>query len=320
MKNSAKIAIVLSLALCLDGCHFPGNGAAHIPTIAPDLLTVNATATADPSILETREVTEPVGPVWDESQWQESEPISPQPGDTSASWQPELAEDYPADTQCGPMELLEKWLAVEGLTMEDLEDCRQLILVSAQESDGAETITCCYEKGSDGAWQPVERLSDLQGWVGKNGIIHHRKRNTDTSPAGLWSLGLAFGNEAKPEGLNMPWRAITPNSEWVCDEESPYFNTWQERGDPTLAYTWNDDVEHLADYQTQYAYACVICYNTAPYTIPNRGCAIFLHCSTGPTGGCVGLEREDMLRVLLWLNPEENPHILITGYESGAQR
>ena len=152
------------------------------------------------------------------------------------------------------------------------------------------------------------------------GIMHHRKRNTDTSPAGLWSLGLAFGNEAKPEGLNMPWRAITPNSEWVCDEESPYFNTWQERGDPTLAYTWNDDVEHLADYQTQYAYACVICYNTAPYTIPNRGCAIFLHCSTGPTGGCVGLEREDMLRVLLWLNPEENPHILITGYESGAQR
>lgn len=115
----------------------------------------------------------------------------------------------------------------------------------------------------------------------------------------------------------MPWRDVTPASDWVCDENSPYFNTWQERGDPNLE-PWSDDVEHLEDYPTQYAYACVIAYNTPPGPVlPDRGCAIFLHCSTGPTAGCVGLPEPDMRAVLRWLDPEKNPHILITGYEGG---
>jgi L,D-peptidoglycan transpeptidase YkuD (ErfK/YbiS/YcfS/YnhG family) len=116
----------------------------------------------------------------------------------------------------------------------------------------------------------------------------------------------------------MPWGNVTPNSDWVCDANSIYFNTWQERDDPTLESGWDyGDVEHLEDYVTQYAYAVVIQYNTPPYTIPDRGCAIFLHCSRGATGGCIGLNETDMLDTLLWLDPELNPHILITGYQKG---
>lgn len=111
--------------------------------------------------------------------------------------------------------------------------------------------------------------------------MHGRKRNSDTSPAGLWSLGLAFGNSQKPAGLKMPWRDVTPNTDWVCDADSIYFNTWQERDDPTVTEAWSDDVEHLEDYPNAYAYACVIRFNTPPYTIPERGCAIFFHCSKG---------------------------------------
>lgn len=249
-----------------------------------------------------------------------TEPPTPaipyQIGDTTPTWRPELAENYPQDGDCDTNMLLEKWMAVEGLTTADLDarNCRQLILASAQPSDGVTTLTVCYERGADGSFQPVPGLEGLQGFVGKSGILHDRRRNTNTSPAGLWAIGTAFGNEAPPEGLKLPWRQVTPNSDWVCDDQSPYFNTWQERGNPNLI-PWSDDVEHLEDYPTQYAWACVIEFNRPPDVVPDRGCAIFLHCSKGGTGGCVGLRREDMLSVLKWLDAEKNPYILITGTE-----
>lgn len=275
--------------------------------------------TEDGAIASSAAPTEPerIYAVWDESSYQNGAPISPQPGDTQAAWQPDMAEIFPADRDCNEMELLEKWMAVEGLTPEDLDarECNQLVLVAAQEPDGIQTETVCYQREADGAWQAVTGLSGMHGWVGGNGIMHGRKRGSDTSPAGLWSLGLAFGNSPKPAGLKMPWRDVTPNSDWVCDEASIYFNSWQERGDPSVLDMWSDDVEHLEDYQSAYAYACVIRFNTAPYTIAERGCAIFFHCSKGATGGCIGLPESDVVNTLLWLDPQENPYILITGYQ-----
>lgn len=257
--------------------------------------------------------------VWDESDYQKGVPASPQPGDTKDSWNPSLAEAYPPDRECSDMELLEKWMAVEGLTMKDLDErgCRQLVLVAAQETDGIQTCTSCYQKQTDGSWNSVDGLTQMRGWTGNNGIMHGRKRNSNTSPAGLWSLGLTFGNARKPMGLKMPWRDVTPNTDWVCDEESIYFNTWQERNDPTVTEFWGDDVEHLEDYSMAYAYACVIRFNTPPYTIPERGCAIFLHCAKAATGGCIGLPETDMVNTLLWLDPSQNPYILITGHQNG---
>ena len=248
----------------------------------------------------------------------ETEPVHFQAGDTTPTWNPKRAEGYPADADCSAELLLGKWMAVEGLTTADLDarGCQQLILVSAQPADGVTTLTVCYERGADGAFLPTAGLERLRGFVGKNGIRHDRRRESDTSPAGLWAISSAFGNEAPPEDLKLPWRQVTPNSDWVCDEESPYFNTWRERGGPGLL-PWSDDVEHLEDYPTQYAWACVIEFNRPPDVVPARGCAIFLHCSERATGGCVGLKREDMLAVLRWLDVEKHPFILITGAERG---
>ena len=248
----------------------------------------------------------------------EPEQIPFQAGDTTPTWNPKLAEAYPADANCNADLLLKKWMTVEGLTTADLDarGCQQLILVSAQPSDCVETLTSCYERGANGAFHPAAGLERLWGFVGKNGIKHDRRRETYTSPAGLWAISSAFGNETPPEDLKLPWRQVTPNSDWVCDEESPYFNTWRERGNPCLT-PWSDDVEHLEDYPTQYAWACVIEFNRPPDVVPARGCAIFLHCSERATGGCVGLHREDMLSVLRWLDATKHPWILITGTERG---
>lgn len=271
----------------------------------------------EPIPTESIETEPDVTVLFPESSPKTGDPISPQPGDTTATWDAERAVAYPADSVCTDLQLLEKWLAVEGLTFKDLDErnCNQLILVSAQD-DGVRTVTVCYARQKSGEWVPVEHLGRMNGFTGANGIVHNRRRNTNTSPAGLWGLGTAFGNAEKPHGIRIPWRNVTPNSDWVCDANSIYFNTWQERDDPTLESGWDyGDVEHLEDYVTQYAYAVVIQYNTPPYTIPDRGCAIFLHCSRGATGGCIGLNETDMLDTMLWLDPECAPHILITGYQ-----
>ena len=280
----------------------------NAPGPEPDRILPAAAPGSDPAPTEPDSAAPPPPPA-------EQEPFLP--GDTTPTWNPALAENYPADRDCGAELLLEKWMAVEGLTWADLAErgCEQLVLAAAQSTDGTETRTVCYERDQNGVFVPVQSLMGLKGHVGKNGIMHNRGRNTNTSPAGLWALSFAFGNELPPEDLKLPWRQVTPNSDWVCDETSIYFNTWQERGDPTLTETWSDDVEHLENYPIQYAWACVIEFNRPPAVIPDRGCAIFLHCSEGVTGGCVGLPREDMLAVLQWLDADKNPYILITGAE-----
>lgn len=247
------------------------------------------------------------------------------PGSTLDRWDPERAAGYPADVYCGESALLEKWLSVEGLTDADLtaRECSQLILAAAQPYDPDDedrepwhAVIVCYQRGEDGRWQTAP-AGRQEGYVGRAGIHHDREQGDRTSPAGLWPLGLAFGNEPMPHGLKLPWRDITPKSEWISDNDSLYYNTWQELDDPGLLDTW-EDAEHLEDHQG-YALACVIRFNMYPYTVRNRGNAIFLHCSEGATSGCVGVSRRAMGEILLWLDPEAHPYILITGYEHVEQ-
>lgn len=312
-----RLLALLAALLCLSACRGPApQEARRTEPSLPAVVVMSPSEPAEPrqTAPETFESAEPPAT----EQPPTEPPASPYPeGDTTPTWRPELAERYPPDELCGPELLLEKWMAVEGLTVEDLDrrGCGQLILAVAQPTDGVETLTVCYERTGEGGFAAVETLSRLQGHVGRAGLMHDRRRDSFTSPAGLWALGYAFGNEAPPEGLKLPWRQVTPNSDWVCDDDSPYFNTWQERGDPALT-PWSDDVEHLEDYPTAYAWACVIEFNLPPDAVPERGCAIFLHCGERGTAGCVSLPRAEMGAVLRWLDPEKNPHILITGAQT----
>ena len=341
LKNNMKrILFLLLFLLSLSGCRVfaecPPEKQSDLPPVvvmsSPDTEEIQSADSSNPITEQYPQtepkITEPVPsqPVQTElspSHPAQTEPPLSQPaslpfqdGDTTPTWRPELAESYPADADCSAELLLEKWMAVEGLTTADLDrrGCAQLILVIAQQEDAVETVMICFDRDDGGCFVPVNGLSWLRSYVGKAGILHDRWRNTNTSPAGLWALSFAFGNEPPPEGMKLPWRQVTPNSDWVCDEDSPYFNTWRERDDPGLI-PWSDDVEHLEDYPALYAWACVIEFNRPPDVIPARGCAIFLHCSEKATGGCVGLPHDEMGAVLQWLDPERNPYILITGVQ-----
>ncbi len=252
---------------------------------------------------------------------QTGEPPFPQPGDTTDTWDPARETDFPPDAKCNPRELLDKWMAVEGLTPEDLDarDCRQLVLAVCGAGDSRRGLVFCWEANDRGEWTLREDLSALPAWFGARGITHGRRQGTYTSPAGLWGLTLAFGTGEALPGTKMPWRAVTEDSFWICDNDSLYYNTWQERGDPALLDTWDeDDGEHLIDFGDSYRYAVATDFNTPPYARRRVGAAIFLHCDVKPTAGCVGLAEEDMIAVLRWLDPGEGPCILITGRQKDA--
>lgn len=252
---------------------------------------------------------------------QTGEPVFPQPGDTTDTWNPAREGDYPPDARCSPRELLDKWMAVEGLTLADLEarDCRQLVLAVCGAGDSRRGLVFCWELDDRGEWALAEELSALPAWFGARGITHGRRQGTYTSPAGLWGLTLAFGSGEAIPGSRMPWRAVTEDSFWICDNDSLYYNTWQERGDPALLDTWDeDDGEHLMDFGDSYRYAVATDFNTPPYARRRVGAAIFLHCDVKPTAGCVGVGEEDMVSILRWLDPEQGPCILITGRQAGA--
>ncbi len=190
-----------------------------------------------------------------------------------------------------------------GVCLSELPAC-QLILATA---DGSGAALRCYEKSRGGVWRTVRDIGAVAGHVGRNGITYAKKEGDGCTPAGFYRLGFAFGRLEKP-ATKMPYRPVTENSFWVDDPKSGRYNTWVENG---KVRDWAS-AERLWDYGDSYAYAVVIEYNTR-HPVPGNGSAVFLHCGTRPTAGCVAVPPCRMLALLSWLDPAASPGILITG-------
>lgn len=197
--------------------------------------------------------------------------------------------------------MLTQAVLASGLSCEAL-DCSQLILTAAK---GANAEISCYERNNQGIWHYNKMLGVVSGFVGKNGVSSNKREGDGCTPAGLFRLGVAFGNKEKPE-TKMPYREVTENSYWVDDPKSRRYNTWVEE----LFLNGWESAEHLAEYKDSYAYAIVIEYNTS-IILPEKGSAIFLHCGFKPTSGCVAVQEALLLKILKWLDPEKLPGILI---------
>ena len=212
----------------------------------------------------------------------------------SASGAPFVSPPESGHTQGGgageefPPEMLQR-LGASALSPEDITGSQLLIVVS----DGSDARLYAYARGADGAWE--EALS-AAAHVGRNGVSAEKKEGDGKTPAGLFTLGHAFGAEAQPRTA-LPYRSVTADSYWVDDVNSKYYNQWIEG---TADRDWSS-AEHLADYPEAYALAVVIEYNAE--CVPGAGSAIFLHCGSGATSGCVSVQHDDMLALLSWLQP-----------------
>ncbi len=130
------------------------------------------------------------------------------------------------------------------------------------------------------------------------------------TPTGTYPIVQAFGRAAHYD-TRMPYLAISRAHEAVDDPASAYYNRIVDtrripaRDWKTSENMWRGD--HLYDL------GAVVGYNSAPAK-PGKGSCIYLHIwkSPGaPTAGCVAMPREDLEKILRWLDPATHPVISI---------
>jgi L,D-peptidoglycan transpeptidase YkuD (ErfK/YbiS/YcfS/YnhG family) len=142
--------------------------------------------------------------------------------------------------------------------------------------------------------------------VGRGGLGLKLREGDGITPAGTWPLREVLFRPDRIERpmTALPLRAISPNDGWCEEPKDPHYNRHVTLPHPAAAESmWRED--HLYDV------VCVIGYNDAP-VVPGKGSAIFLHLSRPdytPTQGCVGLPREQIIRVLKDLTPESRIRI-----------
>ncbi len=153
--------------------------------------------------------------------------------------------------------------------------------------------------------------------IGRNGFAPYgEKREGDgRTPSGLYRLGTAFGY-AESAATKMPYRQSLPDDVWIDDPDAPDYNRWVRQ-----SQTRASSYEKMKRADNLYQYGMVIEYNTDP-VIKGYGSAIFLHVWAGPkstTAGCVAVSKDDLLKILNWLDPAAKPAIFINP-ESALKR
>jgi L,D-peptidoglycan transpeptidase YkuD (ErfK/YbiS/YcfS/YnhG family) len=180
----------------------------------------------------------------------------------------------------------------------------QLITVTASYGSTYATLTAYDITGA--GW--VQQFGPWTARVGYNGIAAPgTKREGDgKTPSGAYAFSFFFGVLPNP-GVSFPYRNVYSYDYWDDDPLSPLYNEWVD------TRTQNPGISpEPMDNVPAYNYGAVIAYNTA--RTPGLGSGIFLHVDTGgSTAGCVSLPQSELVTVLTWLNPADNPAIQITG-------
>ncbi len=191
----------------------------------------------------------------------------------------------------------------------------QVILVTVPTIDADQGWLSRWQRTPQG-WQPVEAAIAVH--VGRSGLawglgLHRNPKNVQMkregdgrSPLGLFRLETAFGTGVRPAGVQWPWRQADAQARWVDDPKSRLYNTWQQSGENPSLYK---SAEVLARSDGLYDLALVIAHNAQSQ--PGAGSAIFMHIDSGQgTAGCTTLPRQELLRLLQWLDPSKAPLLL----------
>ena len=180
----------------------------------------------------------------------------------------------------------------------------QAIVVRANAKSSTNAALTAFERDGD-SWRRVQ--GPIDAVVGRSGVVASAdKREGDGhTPDGVHAIGLAFGY-ATTCATKLAYRTATANDRWVDEPESESYNRWVE-GDPGVS------CEVLRRDDHQYELAFVIEWNTNP-VVRGRGSAIFAHVWKEPgqaTSGCVAMAREDLERLLAWLDRTRSPVIVV---------
>jgi L,D-peptidoglycan transpeptidase YkuD (ErfK/YbiS/YcfS/YnhG family) len=139
------------------------------------------------------------------------------------------------------------------------------------------------------------------------------------APAGLFPLTFTFGNY--DAGSRLPFTKLDEFTECVDDLDSTFYNKIVNRMH-VGNFDWKSSEKMLA-VGPQYDLGVFVAYNSFPVVRGNGSC-IFLHIwkdADNGTSGCTAMAREDLERIVKWLDPAKNPYLVqMTAAEYNSRR
>ena len=187
------------------------------------------------------------------------------------------------------------------------DETRQMVLVYVPDKEKTDGIVSCLSRENASSPWKLD-IEAMPARIGRNGLSEPGEKGEGNGklPAGEWDLGFAFGfSPDAPEGVKMPYRQITDTDYWVDESNAPEYNCWLSGKEPSISH------EKMTAPVIRYNIGLVTLYNVHPI-LPGKGSAIFLHVWLNPdhpTAGCVALERDNVIKILQWLDPEKRPRI-----------
>jgi L,D-peptidoglycan transpeptidase YkuD (ErfK/YbiS/YcfS/YnhG family) len=202
------------------------------------------------------------------------------------------------------------------------ENSLQAVVVTTPDWNSVQGTARLFErKSTKSSWKAVGDGFSIV--VGKSGLGRDRQsfgaeyrenpepfkhEGDGRSPAGLFPLTATFGNlEA---GSKLPFTKLDEFTECVDDTQSTFYNQIVNRMQ-VGNFDWKSSEKMLA-VGPQYDLGVFVAYNSYPAVRGNGSC-IFLHIwknASSGTSGCTAMERENLERVVKWLDPAKNPYLI----------
>jgi len=193
----------------------------------------------------------------------------------------------------------------------------QLILIVSDDFNTTNAVLTRYEKDESGFRQRGEKIlvnlgrNGLAWGIGEKGFSPKKgepvKQEGDgRAPAGIFTISKAFGYAPSIE-TKLPY--IQADKELICvdDTQSDDYNNILNRGesDNPKSFEWMRRDDDL------YKIGLVIDHNREAKK--GAGSCIFFHIrksKDAPTAGCSAMREEDLMTILSWLDPAENPRVV----------
>ena len=201
--------------------------------------------------------------------------------------------------------IIENALSIAEKNKIQLENVGQLLVVYNEKPESFEAVFVALEK-KDNKW--VVKQSPIEAAIGKNGFAlpQMKVEGDGKSPTGIFKIGKLFSYEKQTNTL-LENQQTTKNDKWIDDVNSADYNKH------VSGFTNAKSYENLLLDTDVYKYCTVIEYNTKP-VVKGKGSAIFFHLALKPdsfTAGCVAIKENYMKLMVNWLDPKQNPTIIM---------
>ncbi len=196
--------------------------------------------------------------------------------------------------------------------------CRQLLRVESRGWKATTGTLTLWARDKAGAPWHLDG-PPISITLGRNGLrwgrglhaaapgVAVKQEGDGCSPAGIFSLGIAFGQgTAKQAGVGRwPWEPMTPAHAGVDDPASRHYNRIVDSR--RVKKDWLS-AENMVPASGVYRLGLVVRHNADRQ--PGAGSCIFLHLRTAPdhpTSGCTAMDPASLSRVLRWLDSAKHP-------------